>query len=145
MAVLKLKAYEAAVANVLTTELNSLANNTNTAASGLIQNDTGLHLYATFELILAAQGTNRTAGAFIGLYVIEALDGTTLDTVNHDTAQLLCAFPLDSGALAARQVSRRFNQLAPGEYAFFARNATGQTLAASGSSIRVRFHNLEST
>jgi len=107
MATTKHKAYTASIASILTTEMNSLANNGNTVSSATIDNTTNLDLYHDLTLNVAAQAANRSAGASIVLYLIMALDVTNFDAVNATTAEVVAVFPLAASQLAARQLTRR--------------------------------------
>lgn len=138
------KAYSAASVAILTTELNSLATATNTAASSVIDNTAALDLYADFELVLAAQGTARSAGAIIALYATYSLDGTNYADVSEATAELVAVFSLDASTTARRIVSRDV-PISPGKVKFFARNSTGQTLAATVNTISYRLHSISTT
>lgn len=142
MATTKHKAYRATVANTLTTEMNSLANLGNTAASATIDNTSNLDLYHDLTLNVAAQGTARSGGASIVVYLIMALDGTNFDAVNETTAEVVAVFPLDA-ATTARQLTRRDIPIPPGLFKYFVRNITGQTLAASGNTLEYRAHSVE--
>ena len=136
------KAYSQSATTALSTELNSLANNANTAASSEIDNGTALDLYADIELTLAAQGSARSAGATISVYMTHALDGTNYDDVHETTAELCAVFPLDAATTARRRTVRDV-PISPGKFKFFARNSTGQALAASGSTVKYRFHSVK--
>lgn len=142
MAVTKHKSYTATVANALTTEMNSLANNANTAASGTIDNTSNLDLYHDLTLSIAAQGTARSAGASVIVYLTMALDGTNFDAVNETTAEVVAVFPLDA-ATTARQITRRDIPIPPGLFKYFVRNATGQAFASSGNILEYRAHSVE--
>lgn len=142
MAVTSHKAYTAAIASVLTTELNSLATATNTAASAAIDNTSALDLYVDLTLTIATMGVARSAGATVNVYITPALDGTNYDDVNETTAELVAVFALDA-ATTARQLTRRDIPVPPGLYKYFARNATGQTLAASANILEHRFHSVQ--
>lgn len=135
--------YRAAVANLHTTSLNSLANNANSAASSNIDNSTNKDLFIDLTLTVATQGVARSAGATVGVYLVMALDGTNLDAVNEVTAELAAVFTLDAST-TARQLTRRDVPIPPGIYAVFVRNQTGQAFAASGNILEFRAHSLES-
>lgn len=143
MAISKHSAYTAAIASALTTQLNSLANNANTAASAEIDNTTDLNLYHDLTLTIATQGSARSAGATVTVYLIMALDGTNFDDVDATTAEVAAVFPLDA-ATTARQATRRDIPIPPGKFKYFIRNTTGQALAASGNLLEYRAHNVES-
>lgn len=142
MATTKHKAYSAAIASVLTTELDSLASGGTSAASAALDNGTALDLFADFTLTVATQGAARSAGANIAVYLTQALDGTNYDDVHAGTAELVAVFSLDA-ATTARQSSRRDVPISPGLYKLFAVNNTGQALAASGNILEHRMHSIE--
>ena len=139
--IIKLNGFTAAISSLLTTELNSTANSTNTAASAAIDNTANLDLWCDLTLTLATQGVARSIGARVAVYLIAALDGTNYDDVNETTAEVWRTFPFDA-ATTARQVTRFRNPVGPGLYKVFARNLTGQTLAASGNLLEARFYSL---
>jgi hypothetical protein len=142
MATTKHKAYSAAIANVHTTSLNSLANNANSAASSAIDNGTLLDLYDDLTLTVATQGSARSAGAVVTVYLIPALDGTNYDAVSEATAEVAAVFSLDA-ATTARQSTRRDIPIPPGLFEYFVRNSTGQAFASSGNILERRPHSLE--
>ena len=129
----------AALTSALTTELNSLANNANTPASSLIDNTTLRHKFMDLELVIAAQGVARSAGATIPVYMTVRLDGTNFGDTNEDCAILAGVFALDAATTARRCAI--LNVPVPAEqFKLFARNRTGPALAASGSTIKYRLH-----
>lgn len=142
MATTKHKSYTAAIATALSTDLNSLANNTNSAASAAIDNTTNLDLFHDLTLNLAAQGSARTAGGTVGVYLTMALDGSTYDAVDHTCAELVAVFQLDA-TTTARQLTRRDVPVPPGLFKYFIRNQTGQAFAASTNTLRYRAHSVE--
>jgi len=142
MATTKHKAYTAAIASALTTELNALANGSATAASSAIDNTSALDLFMDLTLTVATQGGSRSTGATVSVYLVPALDGTNYDDVTTTTAELVAVFPLDA-ATTARQATRRDVPIPPGLFKLFALNSTGQALAASGSLVEYRMHSVE--
>ena len=142
MATTKHKAYTAAINSVLTTELNSLANNADSAASSAIDNTSNLDLFVDLTLSLAAQGSARTAGGTVSVYMVQALDGTNYDRVHYQTAELVATFTYDA-ATTATQSTRRDIPVPPGLYKFFVRNQTGQALAATTNILETRYHSVE--
>jgi|CXWK01.1.fsa_nt_gi hypothetical protein len=143
MATTKHKAYSAAIASAHTTSLNSLANSGNSAASSAIDNTTALDMFHDLTLTVATQGSARSAGATVGVYLVMALDGTNYDAENETTAELVAVFHLDA-ATTARQLTRRDVPIPPGLFKYFVRNQTGQAFAASGNILEYRAHSLES-
>ncbi len=142
MAVTKHKSYTAAIASALTTDLNSLANGSASAASAALDNTSNLDLYPDLTLTVAAQGSARSAGATVSVYLVMALDGTNYDDANASTAELVAVFSLDA-ATTARQATRRDVPVPPGLFKYFVVNNTGQAFAASGSLLEFRAHSIE--
>lgn len=143
MATTKHKAYSADIASAHTTSLNSLANNSNSAVSSAVDNTTALDMFHDLTLTVATQGSARSAGATVGVYLVMALDGTNYDAENETTAELVAVFHLDA-ATTARQLTRRDVPIPPGLFKYFVRNQTGQAFAASGNILEYRAHSLES-
>jgi hypothetical protein len=142
MATTKHKAYTAAIASVLTTDLNSLANAGISAASSALDNTSNLDLYDDLTFTIATQGGARSAGATVSVLMVQALDGTNYDDVETTCGQLVAVFPLDA-ATTARQVSVRDVPIPPGLFKYFVRNNTGQAFAASGNILERRPHSIE--
>ena len=135
------KAYTAAIASILTTELNTLASGSASAASAAVDNTSNLDLYVDLTLTVAAQGSSRSSGATVAVYLIMALDGTNYDDTNATTAELVAVFPLDA-ATTARQSTRRDIPGPPGLFKFFVVNSTGQAFAGSGNILEHRYHSI---
>lgn len=135
------KTYTQSATTALTTELNSLGNGSNSTASSAIDNTTNLDLFMDVELVIAAQGSSRSAGACVKVFMTNALDGTNYDDVNETTAELVAVFPLDAATTARRRTVRDV-PIGPGKWKLFARNETGQAFAASGSTVSYRTHSL---
>lgn len=142
MATTKHKSYTASIASALTTELNSLGNGSASSASSAIDNTTNLDLYHDLTLTVAAQGSARSAGATVSVYMTMALDGTNYDDTNATTAELVAVFSLDA-ATTARQATRRDIPVPPGLFKYFVLNSTGQAFAVSGSLLEFRAHSIE--
>ncbi len=142
MATTKHKSYTASIASALTTELNSLGSGSTSSASSAIDNTSNLDLYHDLTLTVAAQGSARSAGATVSVYMTMALDGTNYDDTNATTAELVAVFPLDA-ATTARQATRRDVPIPPGLFKYFVVNSTGQAFAASGSLLEFRAHSIE--
>lgn len=143
MVTTKHKAY-ATIASALTTELNSLASNGNSAASSAIDNTTALDLFADLEINLATQGSARVASATIYVYMTQALDGTNYGDTNEVTAEVIAAFIFDA-ATTARRATLKDVPIPPGLFKLFVRNVTGQALAASGNTLKYRLHSVETS
>ena len=138
MSSLSHKAYTQTAQTALDTALNSLANNTNSSASSAIDNSTNLDLEMDVELVLAAQGSARSNGAQVYLYIVRSLDGGSnyadvLESMNDPVA----VFTLDAATTARREVKTDI-RIPPGFFKLYVRNATGQAFAASGNTIKYR-------
>lgn len=131
-----------AISTALGTELNSLANSGNSAASATIDNSGTRALYADFELVLAAQGVARSAGATVSLYLLTSLDGTNFDDAHEVTAEPAAVWALDAATNARRRTVRDV-PIPPAPFRVFVRNSTGQAFAASGNTIRYRTHSVD--
>lgn len=134
-------------ATVLTTELNSLTSGSVSALSAAQDNDTAgtRDLYAQVEIYLAAQGTNRAAGAYVALYLVPELDGTNYGDTTDECIDNYFAgsASVDDGALAARRVVIDRIRLPVGDFKVGFKNGTGQTLAASGNTVKIRTYTVE--
>ena len=142
MALTKHAAYTAAIASTLTTELNSLANATLSSASSEIDNSSNKDLFVDLTLTVAAQGSARSAGATVEIWMTMALDGTNHDDMVRNVAELVAVFPLDA-ATTARQSTRRDVPIPRGKIKFAAYNSTGQAFASSGNIVEYRAHSIE--
>jgi hypothetical protein len=129
------------LATALSTELNSLANNTYSALSATIDNEAGLFQYIDLELFIAAQGVARSSGAWVGVYIAAAVDPTPTfpDTSNDAFAELLAAFQLDA-ATTARRLTKTNIVIPPLKFQLYVKNNTGQAFAATGNTLKYRRH-----
>lgn len=128
-----------ATVTVLSTGLNSLANNTMSAASSNIANQTNLDMYLDIEVLLAA--LSPTAGAYVALYILESIDGTNFPAQSDadlrlTTTQLLIAIPVGTTASTAQRVAARNVVIPPGLFQIKLDNQTGVALAASGNTVK---------
>lgn len=146
MAVLSHDNYET-IASLLTTELNSLANNGYSAASAAQGADaTGGPLYGDFELVLASLNPSDV-GTLAELYILASVDGTNYpdapSSTNPASNDLVGVFIGDYGTSAKRAVIRNV-PLPPGLWKAVLKNISGVAFAASGNTVKVRAHNLQS-
>lgn len=128
------------IVSLLTTELNSLANNTACAASSAIANQTNLDIYADIWLHLASW--SPVAPNYATLYILEAVDGSTYPSatgavLRNQPSQILCTFPLDTTAATAQDVVVRNVLLPPGSFKLVFDNQSGATLNASGNTVKM--------
>jgi len=123
-------------ANVMTTELNAIANAAGAISATALSNDAAgeLHPYATFELYLATQGTARVAGAVVLMYILPEIS----DNFSFGGASLQPKQPPDivfefDAAVTARYVAVSMVPIPPTNFHIVLWNITGQTLAATGN------------
>lgn len=135
------RAYSSIV-TILSTELNALASGALTVISAVIDNTTSLEIFMDMELYLPVQGTARSAGANITVYMTEALDGTNYADLLVATSEPIAYFPLDATVTARRPAPVRDISIPPGLFKVFAVNNTGQALAATLNTVKYRFHSL---
>jgi hypothetical protein len=136
-------------ANLLTTELNSLADDTGVVSANVSNDDAAeLYLYADFALNLATQGGAREAGAVCELYLVPTLDGSNYSygatNLKPAGALLVANFQLDA-ATTARLVIARQIPLPPFDFKIVIFNVTGQAFAASGNILSYSRYNMQAS
>jgi len=131
------------VVDLLTTELNALTNNTASAASSAIANQTNLDLRADIWLHLAS--LTPTGAPYINVYILEAIDGSTYPSatgsvLRNQPQQLLCSFNLDTST-AAQDVVVRDVPLPPASFKVVLDNQSGVTLGATLNTLKMITYN----
>jgi hypothetical protein len=134
-----------AIASQLTTELNSLGNNTMSAASTAYDNATNMNIYCDLEVNLAS--LSPTAGAYVAIYILEAPDGTNYPAQSDadfrlTTTQLFCVLPIGTTAATAQRVTARNLLLPPSLIKFKLDNQAGVALNASGNTVKILAYNV---
>lgn len=133
--------------SVLTTELNSLASASVCSASSAQDNDTAgtRDVFAQFELYVAAQGSNRAAGAYVALYIVPESDGTNYGNTTDECLDnyLAWTWSMDDAALAARYLIADNVRLPVGDWKALIKNGTGQALASSANTLKYRAYTFE--
>jgi len=128
---------------ILTTELNSLANNTNALQSGTFANTQGAagdgYTLCDVELVCSF-GTAPTANTGLVVWLLSTIDGATFEDGSSSVTPGRspdCVFPLRAVTGAQRIVRRVL--LPWGTLKALLRNdGTGQALAASGNTLTLR-------
>ena len=124
----------------LSTELNSLANGVACSPSSAFDNDDAAQRWPTamVEIYIAAQGTARSAGASVSLYIIPTTDGTNYGDNTDECLENYAVghYSLDD-ATTARYITARVH-LPPSDYKVVLKNSTGQAFAASGNTVKFR-------
>lgn len=131
-------------ASILTTELNSLGNNTMSAASSAVANQTNLDMYVDIEVNLAS--LSPAAGAYVAIYIAEAVDGTNYPApsgadMRLSATQLLCVVPIGTTASTAQRVAARNILLPPQTFKIYLDNQTGVSLGATGNTVKFLAYN----
>lgn len=136
-----------AITTILSTELNSLASGSVCALGGTVDNDTAgvRDLYGQVEIYIAAQGANRAVGAYIAVYFVPESDGTNFGAVVDECLDnyFVGTVSFDDGALAARYAIIDRVRIPVGDFKPAIKNVTGQALAASGNTVKLRAYTLE--
>jgi hypothetical protein len=136
-----------AAVTVLTTELNGITNGSTSTLSATQDNTTaGLRFpLAQVEINLAAQATNRAAGAYVAVYFIPELDGTNFGTTTGECLDnyFVGSASVNSAALTAATMILDRVRVPVGNYKVAIKNGTGQALAASGNTVELRTYSNE--
>lgn len=131
----------AAFNSQLTTELNSLADAANTAASGIVDNSTALAGFADVSVVLAAINPTN-AGARVDIHLLPRLaDGSTYADISASTR--VGTVVVDTTGSNTKEGMLLRVPLPPGHFRWAATNRTGVTLGASGSVISTRHYDMK--
>lgn len=138
-----LKGYNAAAANGLTTELNSLADAATTALGSEIDNTSNLNDTIDFQLDLASVTITGTS-AYVVVYLVPTVDGTNYPDwgsstyANYDAQYAVGTIAVKNVSAAAARAMLTGIQLGPFKYKLALRNMTGAAHAASGNTLAYR-------
>lgn len=137
-----LKGYTAALANVLTTELNSLADGTVTALGSQVDNTTNLDMVVDFQLDLASL-TISSANAYVNVYIVPTIDGTNYpDSVttyaNFMAGYLVGSIPVKAVSATTARATLTGILIGPGKFKVAVRSMLGVSMAASGNTLGIR-------
>lgn len=127
----------AGATTILSTELNSLADGGMTAASTAVTSN--VDIYVDIEVNLAS--LSPASGAYVALYIAEAVDGTNYPApsaadMQLSTTQLLCVIPIGTTASTAQRVAARNVVIPPGNFKIYLVNHAGVALGASGNTVK---------
>ena len=141
----KLSGYLASAATCLTTELNSLADNSHCSLSSEIDNSSNLYALADFEMYLASAAFTGTDSG-VELFIVKTVDGTNYPTWTTGTSDEQENVPYQvgffptTGTTAAQRCTIGPIALPPGKFKVAVRNRGNVALASSGNTIRWRPH-----
>lgn len=129
----------------LTTELNSLANDAQVIGAD-IDNTANLNMYMDVEVYVAVQGSARSAGAYVAVYLVSSLDGTNYGygdaTTDPPANAMVCALAIDAATTARYLTSRPF-LIGPGKHKLVIENKTGQAFKADSNTVGYRVYSEE--
>ncbi len=131
--------------NVLSTELNSLASGSRTAAGTEVDNSVNLDTYGLLEINVTF-GTAPSAGGYLALYLITAPDGTNYSdgsaTVDPGADTWVLNIPVRAVTTAQLKVTKVF-PLPGAKLKFILENQSGQAFPATGSTVELFSLNYE--
>ncbi len=125
--------------NVLSTELNALANGSRTNAGTAVDNSTNLDKFGYLELNVDFVSA-PSAGAYCTIYMVMSLDGTNYadgsSSVDPGADASIITIPiLASTAAQNKQVGPI--PLPPSKFKLILENSTGQPFPATGSTLEL--------
>jgi hypothetical protein len=133
--------------NVLTTELNALANGGFTVVGPAFDNSVNLDEWMGVEVNLAS--LTPTAGAYVQIFIVISMDGTNYEdapsSTNPGSMQLVATISVSTGAGTKRVSTKDLFRIPPGKFKFVLKNQTGVALAATGNTVTAYTTNEQGT
>ncbi|KKN78877.1 hypothetical protein LCGC14_0346490 [marine sediment metagenome] len=137
----KWKAPTVALTNLLTTELNALANNV-IKVSAEVNNETNLATHMDLEVTLSSLDLSAQTNPSITIYMFESVDGGTDFDTNEDGVSADTDIPTQDKVIAimglrvdtaaeVKTAVKSMIPIPPGRWKLGFRNTTGQTLGAT--------------
>lgn len=131
--------------NVLSTELNNLADAARTNQGTEVDNSTNLDTYGMLELNVD-WNTAPSAGGYLALYLLAAPDGATYpdgsSTVDPGADTWLLNVPVRAVTSAQVKITKVF-PLPPTKIKFILENQSGQALDCTGNTVELFTMNYE--
>lgn len=132
---------------LMSTDLNSLADDTVNVGAVLPDNSSNRYFYAEFELVLATVDLSAQTNPGIELYMVPSYDGTNYAdtgtdasaTVYPPTQYLVAVLGVAETSAAHRSVSPHV-MLDPLKYTPVVINKTGAALASSGNTLKSKYY-----
>ena len=134
----------------MSTELNSLGDDSNAVGTIGIANETDLFLFDDVEWHNAIMTYAPAADSVIELYCVsQDLDGSGYEdgedgTIDPPQVNLVGVFELREVTTAQTHILRQI-PISPGTYKYVVINKTGQTLASSGNTLKVTPYRYKTT
>lgn len=130
-----------AFSSVLTTEINSLADGSTTAASSAQDNSTNLYGFADLSIVLGAINPT-SAAARVEVHIVPRLaDGSTYADIS--AATVVGSVVVDTTGSNTKEAMLRGVLVPPGFFKWALTNRTGVTLAASGNTASARLYDMK--
>lgn len=138
----------AAIQTYFTTDLDTLANGGNKLGAKIDNVADGENeFFIALELSLATQGSARSAGAFVGAYILYSTDDTNFtyggDATDPPASALADIFLFDA-VVTARLVTLPKIPIRPFDFKILLMNETGEAFAGSGNTLKYRIYSHES-
>jgi hypothetical protein len=124
-------------AALLTTQLNSLANEAFSDAGAEYDNASNLFRFGDFEIDVT-YGTNPAADGYVALHLVKALDGTNYEdgSSSLDPSNTTWVGAVNVQATtSAQKVTLTGVPLPPFKFKAILQNVAGQAMAASGNTV----------
>lgn len=131
-----------AIATALSTDLNSLADGSYSAASSAINNETGLDLYLDLELVLAS--LTPTGQPYCAIFLLPTLDGTNYEDTPNASSMPIAIFSFSTATAAKRKMMSNI-LIPPLSFKLVVLNDMNVALAASGNTLKYRLHSESGT
>ena len=135
----------ASIQTALSTELNSLANDSNAITSTQVDNTTNRKTFIDVELYLASVDLSAQDNPAIYVWFLYEIDGTN----QEDGAAAVNPAKQPDIVIPLREVSATQRVIIPNtialpyEFDILLGNRTGAALASSGNTFKYRFHSME--
>ena len=128
-----------ASATLLTTQLNSLSNNTMSTSGTVVNNGTNLDMFCDLRLFLPALSPGT--GSYMNVYILPSFDGSTYPSaaaaLRLQPSMVMATFQLDTSASTPQTVYARNVVIPPVSFSTCLDNQSGVTLSAAGNTLHL--------
>lgn len=125
--------------NVISTEINSLADSTRAIGTTALDNGVNNDQYGKLQLDVVF-GVAPSAGGYVNIYAVYAPDGTNYEDGSASVApaatNLVAAIPVRAITTAQKLTTRLF-LIEPAPVKFIVENKAGQAMAATGNTLKL--------